>query len=149
MLAVSQTATRLRIINSLRLLNTLSTKPNITRYFFFVTMSANSSSRLQSGDNEKRHDSSQKAIIETGVVDTVDVDKDDVSQDLADGDDALKLAGSHAKQFDEKYYLRLRRKIASILLRPGKDDEESSNCVTSGPPCDANSCLCLLYTILG
>jgi ACS family allantoate permease-like MFS transporter len=32
-----------------------------------------------------------------------------------DGDDALKLAGTHAHQFDEKYYLRLRRKIVSHL----------------------------------
>ena len=33
----------------------------------------------------------------------------------SDGDDALKLVGAHAHQFDEKYYLRLRRKIVSIL----------------------------------
>lgn len=33
----------------------------------------------------------------------------------SDGDDALKLAGTHAHHFDEKYYLRLRRKIVSNL----------------------------------
>jgi MFS transporter, ACS family, allantoate permease len=32
----------------------------------------------------------------------------------SDGDDALKLVGTHAHQFDEKYYLRLRRKIVSL-----------------------------------
>lgn len=31
----------------------------------------------------------------------------------SDGDDALKLAGTQARHFDEKYYLRLRRKIVS------------------------------------
>jgi MFS transporter, ACS family, allantoate permease len=31
-----------------------------------------------------------------------------------DGDDALKLAGTNAHHFDEKYYLRLRRKIVSL-----------------------------------
>lgn len=36
---------------------------------------------------------------------------DDVSS--ADGDDALKLAGTHAEHFDDKYYLRVRRKIVS------------------------------------
>lgn len=41
-----------------------------------------------------------------------DVDSSDV---VSDGDDALKLAGSHAHHFDEKYYLRLRRKIVSHL----------------------------------
>lgn len=34
-----------------------------------------------------------------------------------DGDDALKLAGTHAHQFDEKYYRRLRWKIVSHLER--------------------------------
>jgi hypothetical protein len=31
------------------------------------------------------------------------------------GDDALNLVGTHAHQFDEKYYRRLRRKIVSAL----------------------------------
>ena len=36
--------------------------------------------------------------------------KDDASS-VSDGDDALKLAGTHAHTFDKKYYARLRRKI--------------------------------------
>ena len=31
----------------------------------------------------------------------------------SDGDDALKLVGNHVHHFDEKYFLRLRRKIVS------------------------------------
>jgi len=31
----------------------------------------------------------------------------------ADGDDALKFAGTHAHKFDEEYMLKLRRKIVS------------------------------------
>lgn len=41
----------------------------------------------------------------------VDVDPSDGEVSSSDGDDALKLAGTHAHHFDEKYYLRLRRKI--------------------------------------
>lgn len=33
----------------------------------------------------------------------------------SDGDDALKLAGTHAHHFDEQYNARLRRKIVSHL----------------------------------
>ncbi len=40
------------------------------------------------------------------------IEKDDTSMD---GDDALKLAGTHAHHFDEKYYVQLRRKIVSHL----------------------------------
>lgn len=40
-----------------------------------------------------------------------EVIEEDVSS--SDGDDALKLAGTHAHHFDEKYMLRLRRKIVS------------------------------------
>lgn len=40
-----------------------------------------------------------------------EVIEEDVSS--SDGDDALKLAGTHAHHFDEKYYTRLRRKIVS------------------------------------
>jgi hypothetical protein len=40
-------------------------------------------------------------------------DKDEVIS--TDGDDALKLAGAHAYQFDEKYFARLRWKIVSPL----------------------------------
>ena len=34
------------------------------------------------------------------------------------GDDALKLVGTHVHQFDEKYYRRLRRKIVSAHSGP-------------------------------
>lgn len=33
----------------------------------------------------------------------------------ADGDDALKFAGTHAHKFDEKYYAKLRWKIVCHL----------------------------------
>ncbi|KAK5120441.1 hypothetical protein LTR85_006380 [Meristemomyces frigidus] len=46
--------------------------------------------------------------VEAGVVSLPD-SKEDVSP--ADGDDGLKLAGTHGHHFDEKYYARLRRKI--------------------------------------
>lgn len=75
-------------------------------------MAAVPSSHVQPTDNEKLYDSPHEAITETGLIDTAAVEKDNSSQD---GDDALKLAGSHAQQFDEKYYLRLRRKIASTI----------------------------------
>ena len=35
----------------------------------------------------------------------------------SDGDDALKLAGTHAHQFDEEFNRRLRWKIVSYLER--------------------------------
>jgi len=40
--------------------------------------------------------------------------------DSSDGDDALKLAGTHAHQFDEQYYRRLRRKIVCCVQRTEK-----------------------------
>ena len=46
------------------------------------------------------------------------VDSDSGSSDGdgdGDNDDAIELAGTHAHHFDEKYYLRLRRKIVSHL----------------------------------
>jgi len=58
-------------------------------------------------DNEKNQsglDTDEKAVA--GIVTEID---EDVAS--SDGDDALRLAGTHAHQFDEKYYLRLRRKI--------------------------------------
>jgi len=36
------------------------------------------------------------------------------SSSSGDGDDALKLAGTHAHHFDEKYYARLRWKIVGF-----------------------------------
>ena len=51
-----------------------------------------------------------KAEAEAGITSMPVVEEDFSS---SDGDDALKLAGIHARHFDEKYYLRLRRKIVS------------------------------------
>jgi ACS family allantoate permease-like MFS transporter len=52
---------------------------------------------------------------QTDVADgTVSVIDEEVSG--SDGDDALKLAGSHAHHFDEAYYKRLRWKIVSQEL---------------------------------
>lgn len=51
-----------------------------------------------------------KDEVEAGMTAIVD---EDVSS--SDGDDALKLAGTHAHHFDEKYYARLRRKIVGHL----------------------------------
>ncbi|CAL5867860.1 uncharacterized protein PFLUO_LOCUS2081 [Penicillium psychrofluorescens] len=58
-------------------------------------------------DDEKRI-SAHNDSAEADMTD-VAVSKEDAS--YSDGDEALKLAGIHAHQFDEKYYLRLRRKI--------------------------------------
>lgn len=55
-------------------------------------------------DNEKE--------VATGIISLPD-SQEDVSS--SDGDDALKLAGTHAHNFDEKYYARLRRKIVCCL----------------------------------
>lgn len=60
-------------------------------------------------DDEKRI-SAHNDSAEADMTD-VAVSKEDAS--YSDGDEALKLAGIHAHQFDEKYYLRLRRKIVS------------------------------------
>ncbi|KZT53853.1 MFS general substrate transporter [Calocera cornea HHB12733] len=50
---------------------------------------------------------------ETGVSETPVLEKDEgvTESDITDGDDALRLAGTHAHVFDEKYMKRLRRKI--------------------------------------
>ena len=64
-------------------------------------MTSNMDEKASSTENPK----SESTIIATAII------KDDVK--ASDGDDALKLAGTHAHQFDEKYYLRLRRKIVS------------------------------------
>jgi hypothetical protein len=50
--------------------------------------------------------------VEAGIT-AVPVVEEDIGS--SDGDDALRLAGTHAHQFDEEYYLRLRRKIVSRL----------------------------------
>lgn len=69
---------------------------------------------VHSEDDKKDQQVPQEAIVETGIVESIAIEKDELSSQ--DGDDALKLAGAHAHQFDEKYYLRLRRKIVSITL---------------------------------
>ena len=53
----------------------------------------------------------EKSPTNAGVSGT-SVNEGDIAS--SDGDDALKLVGTHAHEFDEKYYLRLRRKIVSI-----------------------------------
>lgn len=62
-----------------------------------------------SPDDEKN---SKLYEAEAGITD-VPVVEDDVSS--SGGDDALKLVGTCAHQFDDKYYRRLRRKIVSHL----------------------------------
>jgi hypothetical protein len=62
------------------------------------------------GKNETIHEHSLRTDSKT-----IDDDgRESTSKDEAvstDGDDALKLVGAQAHQFDEKYYRRLRRKI--------------------------------------
>lgn len=74
-------------------------------------MSKAPSSRVMATDDEKN-----PGVYETepnaDVVATPIVEKDVVA---SEGDDALRLAGTHAHHFDEQYYLRLRRKIVSGL----------------------------------
>lgn len=53
-----------------------------------------------------------EAKTTTDIVDLPTGEEDSVS---SDGDDALKLAGTHAHRFDEQYYARIRRKIVSHL----------------------------------
>lgn len=74
-------------------------------------------------NNEDKSHSPQEAIIETSQDDTATVEKDDGSSQ--DGDDALKLAGTHAHQFDEKYFQRLRRKIVSSVHICGASDRRN------------------------
>jgi hypothetical protein len=70
-----------------------------------------SSAITPTGDDKKEKGSEPEVDINVGdVFPAVDVEKDVAS---ADGDDALRLAGTHAHQFDEKYYLAVRRKIVS------------------------------------
>lgn len=78
-----------------------------------IAMAAEISAHVHSEDDKKGHGSPQEAIVETGIVESIAIEKDDISSQ--DGDDALKLAGAHAHQFDEKYYLRLRRRIVGTL----------------------------------
>lgn len=47
--------------------------------------------------------------------------KEDVSS--LEGDDALKLVGTHAHRFDEKYYRRLRLKIVRLRSSYASDKD--------------------------
>jgi hypothetical protein len=54
---------------------------------------------------EEKDGRSSEAEAELGTV-------EDISKaEAADGDDALKFAGTHAHKFDEEYMRKLRRKI--------------------------------------
>lgn len=52
--------------------------------------------------------------VGTIVVENVNGDAAPREVQAADGDDALRLVGTHAHQFDEAYYKRLRLKIVRI-----------------------------------
>jgi hypothetical protein len=70
-----------------------------------------SSTITSTGDDKKAYSSEPEIDVTAGdVYPTADMEKDVAS---SDGDDALRLAGTHAHQFDEKYYLAVRRKIVS------------------------------------
>ena len=88
----------------------------------------------------------------------VDVGKTDVGTGMtaiieedvnsSDGDDALKLAGTHAHHFDEKYYARLRWKIVSHEIKRIKPKKLIEG-LSSGPSCHADPRVRLLYSIPG
>jgi hypothetical protein len=65
-------------------------------------------------DPEKTQISSVAEIGRTTIAHTALIIKNEDSS--LNGDDALKLAGARATQYDEKYYARLRRKIVSFPL---------------------------------
>jgi hypothetical protein len=69
---------------------------------------------------------------------------------VSDGDDALKVAGTDAHHFDEKYYARLKRKIVRLpmpfLAQPM---DFKLIMIVTGLARDADSCFCVLYTVLG
>lgn len=91
-------------------------------------------------DNEKNQgglDNDEKAVA--GVVTEID---EDVAS--SDGDDALRLAGTHAHQFDEKYYLRLRRKI---VCQVGRGHFTTLLMFLQGYSCHASSNRRLLQSI--
>lgn len=76
------------------------------------------------------------------------IDEDVVS---SDGDDALKLAGTHAHSFDEKYYARVRRKVVSHLKRKQTSPPEGRNTTDIyplGSSRHASSRLHLLHAVL-
>jgi hypothetical protein len=65
---------------------------------------------------------------------------------VSDGDDALKVAGTDAHHFDEKYYARLKGFLMPFLAQPM---DLKLIMIVTGLARDADSCFCVLYTILG
>lgn len=54
---------------------------------------------------------------------------------VSDGDDALKVAGTDAHHFDEKYYARLKRKIVKLpnaFPGPADGSQADHNCYRTG-----------------
>lgn len=70
---------------------------------------------MSATDFEKSPASGEAEVQQLGRTDTAPTDEEKTT--LVNGDDALKLAGAQASQFDEKYYARLRWKIVSQLGR--------------------------------
>ena len=69
---------------------------------------------------------------------------------VSDGDDALKLAGTDAHHFDEKYYARLKRKIVRLLMPfLAQLMDLKLIMIVTGLARDADSRFCVLYTVLG
>ena len=69
-------------------------------------------------DEEKHHTTDEKDSKPDFGIGTTNERQDSGSEDgkgLVQGDDALRLVGTHAHQFDEKYYRRLRWKIVFAL----------------------------------
>lgn len=91
-------------------------------------MADNLRAHVHSEDDKKGHQIPQEAIVEAGIVESIAIEKDELSSQ--DGDDALKLAGAHAHQFDEKYYSRLRRKIVGTLSMPRKGVDHESDMIS-------------------
>lgn len=61
--------------------------------------------------DEKNPGYAQEAESKPEIGTTTTIEEEVAS---SDGDDALKLAGTHAHHFDEEYYKRLRWKIVSL-----------------------------------
>lgn len=96
--------------------------------------------------NDDKNAKGYEPEVDISAGDTLPAVEKDVASE--DGDDALRLAGTHAHQFDEKYYLALRRKIVS----PPKTDipvEQASYSLSLGSPRHATSGVCLLHPVLG
>jgi hypothetical protein len=70
------------------------------------------------------------------------------SEGSTDGDDALKLVGTHAHHFDAAYNRRLLRKIVSHLEVKHLRVKNVTD-FPLGPSRHASSHLCLLHPVLG